>query len=129
MVLAVEDNDIQHRRLWRQGLWAGKKATATVGTLICEVQTARSLALTRAAGLAGTLALSSVPTPRRPSDAEAKTLSGRALCQSWGKAKRLSHQGCIRALHWPGEPGWPGCMATRPVRMGTKHHGQLACSR
>lgn len=64
-------------------------------------------------------------SPRRQPDAEAKTLSRPGTLRSWGKAKGLSHQGCVRLMHWP---GWPGCVATRPGAHGDGGQEQLVCS-
>jgi hypothetical protein len=100
-VLAIEDNDIQ------EALSAGAvgRRKDDSDSRDSNLRGTSTLALTRAAGLAGTGSSTTAAFPHpaaRPMQptrlAEAKTLSGRAL-QSWGKAKRLSHQGCIRALH------------------------------
>jgi hypothetical protein len=79
-MLAIEDNDIQEAPAAGAGYGQEEKTTAMVGTLICEVQqAARTLALTRAAGLTRAGTYLCLP-PRRPSDAEPKDpLSGRAL--------------------------------------------------
>lgn len=78
--------------------WAGGKATATAGTLICEVQHfehARShTSHGQQASRAGTY-LPLLPTPRRPSDAEPKDPLSRlraGALQVWGnggKTRRL----------------------------------------
>ena len=59
---------------------------------------ARTLAhFTRAAGLAGRHFLL-FPTPRRPSDAEPKTLSGRALCKSGETVERRGDYTLCRCI-------------------------------
>jgi hypothetical protein len=91
-MIAMKDNDIQVR-LWRQGLAMGRRKSdsdSRDSNLRGTAPRARTLArFTRAAGLAGRHFLL-FPTPRRPSDAEPKTLSGRALCKSGETVERQS---------------------------------------
>ena len=118
----------------RGWLWAGEKATATVGTLICEVQHlehARSHTTSHGqqASQAGTYLC--FPTPRRPSDAEPKDPLSRlraGALQVWGnggRTKRLySLEPALVAMHRPYEPGCVrGCVSTRPGVHG-EHYEQ-----
>jgi hypothetical protein len=98
LVLAIEDNDIQ------EALSAGAVSMRKDDSdgRDSNLRGTSTLALTRAAGLAGTgntTATFPHPAARPMQTHRGKDPLRTGALQSWGKAKRLSHQGCIRALH------------------------------
>ena len=106
----MEDNDIQDALAARAGCGQEEKATAMVGTLICEVQHRRTHARTHTDSRPRRQAPTSVshtPPPVRRCRAK-DPLYGRAPYNggSWGKRTRSKpFQACISGQHRPYEPG------------------------